>query len=205
MEKFLNGAHPYLKLSIRSDRPEELGIELFQQEGSATMERCAITATMGNYARLRTIYLKDDTINATKLYADYDDVHFVEKESYPYTKFAKDSNGDYIVVAETNESFAELSSWPEAPAYRNRSGWRYRPGYKLTQYWKKEAADVDPSLRLRVNGRAYYWSMASKDKSHYIKIPGGAAFENFELRENFKPGQKFYYGLTRKTAAALLR
>src|SRR3546814_6895141 len=25
MEQFLNGAHPYLRISIRSDRPEELG------------------------------------------------------------------------------------------------------------------------------------------------------------------------------------
>jgi hypothetical protein len=205
MEKFENGAHPYLRLSICSDKPEELGIEIFQQAGSAKMERCAITATMGNYARLRNIYLKDETISATKLYAGYDDVHFTEKGSYPYTKFAKDSKGNFIVAAETNESFAELASWPQETAYLNRLSWRYRPGYKLTQYWKKEAANFDPSLSLRVNGRAYYWSGGSRDKSNYIRIPGGAAFENFELRENFVPGQKFYYGITRKTSTELLR
>jgi hypothetical protein len=75
----------------------------------------------------------------------------------------------------------------------------------LTQYWRKEAAGVDTSLQLRVNGRFYYWSGGSTDRSKYIRIPGGAAFENFELRENFKPGQKFYFGITRKTPAEILR
>src|SRR5690606_30085727 len=50
MEHFANGAAPYLRLSIRSDRPEELSVQVFHREGSALMDRCAITATMGNYA-----------------------------------------------------------------------------------------------------------------------------------------------------------
>lgn len=205
MEKFENGAHPYLRLSIRSDKPEELGIEIFQHEGSAKMERCAITATMGNYSRLRDLYLNNEIVNSAKLYAAYDDIHFDEKGSYPYTKFAKDKNGDFIIPAATNESFAELASWPQEPAYLNHLNWRYRPAYKLTQYWRKEAARFDPSLKLRVNGRTYYWSGGSNDKSRYIRIPGGPAFENFELRENFEPGQTFYYGITRKTPAELLK
>jgi Neuraminidase (sialidase) len=196
---------PYLRLSIRSDRPEELGIEIFRQEGSAPMERCAITATMGNYARLRKIYLKDEVITSTTLYAGYDDVHFAEKESYPYTRFVKDKNGDFIIAAETNESFAELAGWPQEPAYLNRINWRYRPAYKLTQYWRKESSHFDTSLSLRVNGRVYYWSGGSRNKSHYIRIPGGAAFENFELREKFHQGQRFYFGITRKSYAELLK
>jgi hypothetical protein len=205
MEQFGNGAHPYLRLSIRSDKPEEIGIEIFQQQGSAKMERCVVTATMGNYARLRNIYLKDEIIQSTALYAGYADINFVEKEPYPYTKFAKDSKGDFIIPATTNESFAALAGWPQEPAYLNRMSWRYRPAYMLTQYWRKEAAGFDTSLQLRVNGRYYYWSGGSTDRSKYIRIPGGAAFENFELRENFKPGQKFYFGVTRKTPAEILR
>src|SRR3546814_20865323 len=83
MEQFLNGAHPYLRISIRSDRPEELGLEIFHHEDSAPMERCALTATMGNYGRLRLLYLKDRVIDARQLYEDYNDIHFVEKEGYP--------------------------------------------------------------------------------------------------------------------------
>src|SRR5690606_37321870 len=58
MERFAHGAAPYLRLSIRSDRPEELGVQVFHLEGSAPMDRCAITATMGNYSRLRNLHLK---------------------------------------------------------------------------------------------------------------------------------------------------
>ena len=34
-------------------------------------------------------------------------------------------------------------------------------------------------------------------------IPGGVAFENFELRERFHPGQPFIFGISRKTPAEL--
>lgn len=205
MEKFSNGAHPYLKLSIRSDRPEELGIEVFEKDGSAKMERCVVTATMGNYARLRNIYLKGQVISSRKIFNEYNDVHFVEKESYPYTLFIKDKNGDLIVPSETNEEFAELAAWPQEESYLTRVSWRYRPPFKLTQYWRKESTKFDSSLKLRVNGRSYYWAGGTNDKSKYIRIPGGVAFENFELRENFYQGQKFYFGLTRKTVDELIK
>ena len=71
MEKFANGAHPYLKLSISKNRPEELCIEVFHHPDSAPMDRCGITATMGNYSRLRKLYLKDTVINSRQLYAGY--------------------------------------------------------------------------------------------------------------------------------------
>src|SRR3546814_12434860 len=84
------------------------------------MERCAVTATMGNYVRLRLLYLKDRVIDARQLYEDYNDIHFVEKEGYPVEEFLKDENGDFIVIAAGNESFAELSAWPQEPAYQAR-------------------------------------------------------------------------------------
>jgi hypothetical protein len=34
-------------------------------------------------------------------------------------------------------------------------------------------------------------------------IPGGAAFENFEMREPFHEGQQIRFGVTRKTPAEL--
>lgn len=204
IEKFANGAHPYLKLSLRSDRPEELGIEIFQHDGSAKMDRCAISATMGNYARLRDIHLKEKIIHSKQIYAGYDDIHFVEKEGYPYTEFSKDKNGDLLVAAVTDESFQELAAWPQTKMYEDKWNWRYRPFFKLVQYWRKEKDRFDPSLHLRVNGRTYYWAGGSRDKSQYAAIPNGVAFENFELRENFYQGQKFYFGLSLKTLEELM-
>ena len=34
-------------------------------------------------------------------------------------------------------------------------------------------------------------------------IPGGVAFENFEMRERFRPGQRFVFGITRRTPGEL--
>ena len=204
MEQFLNGAHPYLKISIRSDNPEELCFEIFNQQNSATMDRCALTATMGNYSRLRLLYLKNKIIDARKLYSNFDGIDFIEKEEYPANELLRDKNDNYIALAETDESFSLLSSWPQQEEYYTRWSWRYRPFCKFTQYWKKEKSQADTSLHVRVNGRVKYWSGGSSNKNDYINIPGGVAFENFEMREKYFSGQKFYFGLSRKTAAEIV-
>jgi hypothetical protein len=204
MEQFLNGAWPYLKLSIRSDRPEELGLQIFDQPGSAVMERCVLTATMGNYSRLRRLFLKDQVVQSEKLFAGFDGIDFIEKKPYPASAMLRNKKADYVAVAETNESFAELAAWPQQAGYLARWGWRYRPFYKLTQYWRTASEAADSSLEVRVNGRAKYWSGGSADKKNYIDIPGGPAFENFELRKDYHSGQIFYFGLSRKTAKDLI-
>lgn len=204
-EQFLDKADPYLKLSIRSDRPEEIGIEIYNKPNSAKMDRCALTATMGNYSRLRLLHLNNEVIDSRKLYRDYNGIGFIEKETYPVDKFLRLKDGSPIAIVTSNETLNELSSWPTDSAYYAKKGWRYRPDLKLTQYWRKDAAGYDRSTVVRVNGRAKYWAVASNDPKHYVDLPGGPAFENFELRERYYPGQKFYYGLTRKTAAELLK
>ncbi len=202
MERYANGAHPYLRVSIRSDRPDELCLEVFHEAGSAPMERCALTATMGNYARLRELYLGDTIIDSRKLYAGFNGIGFIEKEGYPAGRMLRDSLGRPIVMATSSESFTELASWPQEPSYLARWNWRYRPFYKVTQYWRKEQAPS--SLHIRVNGRAKYWSGGSNDTTRYINIPGGPSFENFELREAYVPGQKSWFGITLKTPEQLI-
>ena len=65
--------------------------------------------------------------------------------------------------------------------------WDYR-GVKMTQYWRKLAAEVTPKLTCAVNGRYTYWGSQRP-------IPGGISFENFELREPFRSGQTFIFGI----------
>ncbi len=196
MEAFLDSARPYLRLSIRSDRPGELGLQIFNETGSAQMERCALTATMGNYSRLRLLYLKDETIRSGVLYKGYNGIGFADRDPYPARQMFRNGRGDFFVAAESDESFASLADWPQDSAYVKRSGWRYRPFYKLTQYWRTPASADSASLQVRVNGRARYWAGGSDDPSKYVPLPGGVAFENFELRERYRPGQIFYFGLT---------
>lgn len=201
MEKFLNGAHPYLRISIRSDRPEEIGLEIYHQEGSSKMDRCVLTATMGNYSRMRLLHLENEIIDSRKLYEGYDGIHFIEKKPYSQDRLMRNKQGDYVVILTTNENFSELSSWPQNELYSSKWNWRYRPFFKVLQYWRKPAGKTEPEMHVRVNGRARYWSGGSIDKANYAAIPGGPSFENFEMRQAYYPGQKFYFGISRKSSA----
>lgn len=205
MEQYLDKAAPCIKVSIRSDKPEEICFEINNKANSAHMDRCALTATMGNYSRLRLLHLDKEVIDSRKLYSGYEGIDFIEKDAYPATQMLKLKDGSPIALATQNETMAELSTWPTDSAYYAKRGWRYRPDFKLTQYWRKDGPEYDPSLQVRVNGRAKYWAVASRDPKQYVKLPGGAAFENFELREKYYPGQKFIYGLSRKPVAEILK
>lgn len=204
IEKFISGAHPYLKLSIRSDRPQEVGIQVFNRADSDEMEYCNITATMGNYARVRQLHLKDEVVDAKTLYEGYDGIDFVEKESYSADKLIHNKNGNYFAFATTNENLASLMKWPTDSLAEAKSSWKYRPAIKLTQYWRKEQMNEKTALHLRVNGRVKYWSGGSRNIAHYLPIPGGPAFENFELREKYLPGQKSFFGITEMSPEAVL-
>src|SRR5699024_5179365 len=203
MEKFLNGAHPYLKVTLRSDRPQEIGFQIFNFEDSSPIQRCALTATMGNYSRMRLLYLKDTVIDSRKLYKNYNGIDFIEKEGYPFNRLMKDKKGNFIAMVTTNETLSQLLSWPQKSGYKG-SHWKYTPPFKVTQYWKKDNSSFDSSLHVRVNGRAKYWSGGSRNSADYIEIPGGSAFENFEMREKYNPGEKFYFGITRKSPEEMI-
>lgn len=205
MEQYLDKAAPYLKISIRSDRPGEICFEINNKPNSAHMDRCALTATMGNYSRLRLLHLNNEVVDSRKLYSGYEGIDFIEKDAYPVAQMLRLKDGSPIVLATQNESLTQLNTWPADSAYNAKKGWRYRPDFKLTQYWRKDGASFDPSLQARVNGRVKYWAVASPDPKQYVKLPGGAAFENFELREKYYPGQKFIYGLSRKSADEILK
>ncbi|MCL4640545.1 MAG: hypothetical protein M5Z89_16225 [Olivibacter sp.] len=205
LEKYHSGAHPYLKLSIRSDRPDELAIQLFNREDSKQMDYCNITATMGNYARLRSLHLKEGAIDSRVLYKGYNGIDFIEKESYPASSMLRSLDGSYFAFATGNEDIEALKAWPVDSLAKSKLGWRYRPPLKFTQYWRSEQNNgSDNRLMVRVNGRYRYWSGGSRDSTHYMKIPGGAAFENFELRQPYQSGQKIFFGISERTPQEIL-
>jgi hypothetical protein len=59
----------------------------------------------------------------------------------------------------------------------------------MAQFWLKPKGTFDGSLRCRVNARRVYWAGTTP-------IPGGIAYENFEFREDFNPGQEVWFGFT---------
>jgi hypothetical protein len=138
---------------------------------------------MGNYERLRQLWLRGHNISSLQLYGAYQGDAFVEDENYPSDEMLRTADGDAIVLATSNEA-----SPAGAPSHA-KAHWHYALPMRLTQYWRVAAYDIQPDLRVRVNGRRVYW--ASHDP-----VPGGPAFENFEVRQRYKEGQTFIFGMT---------
>ncbi len=186
VERFAtNGAHVHLIASVDSDHPDELRLKVFQHKDSPRLEELTVTATMGNYERLRLLWLRNRAVNSLQLYEGYQGDAFVEHENYPIEEMLRTAEGDAIVLATSNEH----DPWtvPSMAA----AHWHYSFPMRLTQYWRVRACDIQPDLRVRVNGRRVYWASENP-------VPGGVAFENFEVRERYVRGQLFIFGITRK-------
>ena len=180
-----NGAHVYVVASMDVDHPEELRLAVFRYDDSPAIEELTLTATMGNYERLRWLWLKNRVVDSRKLYGSYRGEDFAEHRTYPLRDMLRTVDGDAIVFCTSNESSPQSNHGFAAPDH-----WRYRLG-RLTQYWRVPASEIEPHLRVRVNGRRVYWA------SH-AALAGGIAFENFEVRQRFKPGQEFVFGVSAK-------
>ncbi len=183
IERFsANGAHVYVIASIESDRPGEVRLTPYAETDSAALQELTVTATMGNFERLRLLWLKTGVIDSRKLFADYEGTDFVEKENYPLKDMLRNGAGDAIVFCTPSEA-----SPRETPG-NETAHWVY-PLPLFTQYWRVPAVDVQPDLRVRVNARRVYWQSKTP-------VFGGIAFENFEVRQRYVPGQSFIFGVT---------
>jgi hypothetical protein len=183
VEKFSrNGAHVYLIASIDSDHPSELRLSTFAEDDSPPLEEFAVSATMGNYERLRLLWLKDRVEDSRKVFADYTGEAFVEGDNYPLDDMLRSGGGDAIVFCTSNERNPR-----ESPG-NDSAHWVYSLP-KITQYWRVPGHDIEPDLRVRVNARRVYWASTAP-------VLGGIAFENFEVRQRFVAGQTFIFGIT---------
>ena len=68
VEPFENGARPVVEIRLREDRPHEVAFRVFASPGGVPMRSCILTATMGNYARLRRLYLRNGVEEAQRVY-----------------------------------------------------------------------------------------------------------------------------------------
>jgi hypothetical protein len=181
VERFsVNGAHVHVLAFIDSDHPDELRLSVFADNDSPAIEELSLTATMGNFERLRRLWLHRCVVDSRELMGTYTGDAFDDPPNYPMRDMLRTGDGDAIVFATPNEN--NPSSTP-APGH-----WQY-PLPKLTQYWRIAAHDIQPDLRVRVNGRRLYWA------SHN-PVPGGIAYENFDVRQRYVPGQTFIFGIT---------
>jgi hypothetical protein len=190
VETFENGAHVRLVVRQRSNRPDEIEFSIFQEPDSAPLDYCILTATMGNMARTRQLWLKDEFANSLELYRGYQKTDFTPHQEYPLSVLHRTAEGG-VLVAVTNDEESPATVYP----FPNSELWHYA-GCKVTQYWAKTAGTFRADLHAAVNARYTYW-LSSRP------IPGGVAFENFELREQFYDGQRFTFGITRRTPQEL--
>ena len=181
IEPYRSGAKVVLSLTFRADRPHEVGISTYTAKDSKPLSACIVTATMGNYARLRTLYLRESTMQAGTLWPGFEGPDFTTHTCFTLDKMLMTSNGQALFMATPDEAHPEVAEY----APRTFIGWKYY-GQVATQVWRSE--DPHPLLRGCVNGRTEYWASRSP-------IPGGIAFENFELIEPFREGVTFWFGV----------
>jgi hypothetical protein len=182
VERFDNGAHVFVRLTFRADRPHEVGVAAFASEDSVPLSHCVLTATMGNYARLRRLHLADGrTVLSTELWPDYRDDAFAPHAKFKLAEMWRTPEGHAVVSATPDEARPQDATY--APDTKRH--WRYT-GLVATQAWRSE--DPHPRLEAWVNGRYTYWASRAP-------IPGGISFENFELVSPFRQGEEFWFGV----------
>lgn len=174
-EPFANGTEGWVTASFRADRPHEFSLAPFTRDGSVALDACVLSATMGNWARLRDLELVDRTVRAADLWPEYHASGFAEHAAFGVDLLRRE--GDEVSV-----SAAPDEADPASAVYADgtKEHWRY-VGARAVQTWR--AAQPDERLVAQVNGRHTYWMSEHP-------IPGGIAFENFELVEPFRQGRQ---------------
>jgi len=141
-------------------------------------------------ARTRLLWLKEETINSLRLYPDYTGPHFANSMAYPLKRLTVTNGGELLAAVTTDERRpADVHPFPGSDSW-------YYGGFPVTQFWKKAKGTWRDDLQVLVNGRYRYWGTQQA-------VPGGVAFENFEMRERFYSGQQFIFGITRRTPGEL--
>lgn len=181
-EPFDNGAKVYVKVKFYENNPYEFELSAFKRKDSAELDCCVLTATMGNYARLRNLYLQDGIKTSLKTWPDYQDIHFTPHDVISSDLMLTGKNGFPYFIASPDEKDPENAEYAE----KTTNNWKYQ-GKPATQYWY--CKDADTSLQGLVNGRYVYWA---GDRP----IPGGISYENFEMKKKFRQGDRFVFGIS---------
>lgn len=181
VEPFANGADVYLRVSFRADRPHEIGLAAYRRPTSVQLEHCVLTATMGNFARLRHLQLADRTVAPDQLWPGFAGDAFTEHARFGLPELVRTTAGDALVQATGDE--VEPARAAYAPDTREH--WKY-VGRRAVQGWR--VPSPHPQLQALVNGRHAYWASTSP-------IPGGTSFENLEVIEPFRDGRELVFSV----------
>jgi hypothetical protein len=174
-ESFESGAAVSVRVRFRADRPHEVALAASARPESAALATCVLTATMGNYARLRRLHMRERVVTPAELWPGFAGDHFAEHARFDLDELITVADG-VQVVATPDEARPHEAVYADGTAEH----WKYS-GARAAQGWR--VTDPDPALQVLVNGRAAYWASSSP-------IPGGVSFENFEIVQPFVQGQE---------------
>lgn len=180
VERFDNGADVRVRVRFFADRPHEVEVAGFANRESVPLSHVILTATMGNWARLRRLHLADRVVTAAELWPGFSGTAFAEHARFPLSELARD--GAAAIVSATGD---EEDPWSVDYSPDTAEHWRFL-GRRAVQTWRVD--DPHPDLEAVVNARWSYWASASP-------IPGGPAYENFEIIEPFRQGAAFRYSV----------
>lgn len=172
VEQFANGAEVGLVARFTAGRPYEVELSMVRRPGSAELDHGILSATMGDYARLRRLHLADRVVTPDELWPGFSGAAFTEHASFPLTELPRDADGSVVVAATPDESDPTAAHYDDAVA----AHWRYR-GRLARQTWT--VRDPSDELVAQVNARRTYWASTAP-------IPGGAAYENVEVVEPYR-------------------
>lgn len=180
VERFDNGADVRVRVRFRADRPHEVEVAGFANETSVPLQNVILTATMGNWSRLRVLELADATAHPAELWPGFTGTGFAPHARFGLPRLQRDGSAA-VVSAVGDESDPWSVSYPDDMAEH----WRFL-GRRARQTWRVDDPHAD--LEVLVNARWSYWASASE-------IPGGPAFENFEVVEPFRQGAAFRFAV----------
>ena len=189
-EPFDNGADVYVRLRFFEDRPYEFELSTFVNKGSVPLDYFIVTATMGNKERLRNLYLKDRIVKSGELWPDFTGTDFAHHKYIPADEFLRSSDGKTCWLIATSDE-----EDPASEPCEGFSWWAWK-GMKATQYWHFPASYKDAECLL--NGRLTYFRSSNP-------LPGGIAYENFEVRSPFHNGDTFCFGITPQTPEEMIK
>ncbi|SDE11146.1 hypothetical protein [Auraticoccus monumenti] len=172
-ERFAGGAEVDVRVRFRADRPHEVELAAVTRPGSVPLRHCVLSATMGNFARLRTLRLLDGPVRAGELWPRHRSSRFTRRARFGLHRLPRDVEGAAVVTVLGDEPAPEQAAYAADVAPH----WHWY-GRRAEQSW----VVPDPSRHLvaAVNGRVVYWASRSP-------IPGGIAFENVEVIEPYRP------------------
>lgn len=188
-ERFENGAEVVVRVQFRADRPREVALAASRRDGGVYLDACVLSATMGNYARLRRLHLRDRVVTPRDLWPGFDRTDFTDHARFGLAELHRDGTSA-LAWATPDEDDPGVADYSADTAEH----WKYA-GLRGVQGWRVD--QPSEAAAVQVNARWAYWASTSP-------IPGGPAFENLEVIDVYRDAEEFVYWCEPYTSEAEL-